>query len=68
MSASPRPPIALLGVVRGSPLCLKLQPVLGYELLPLDNAGNFNIRAQVTGEEAVNTDEKLLGLIHKNTP
>jgi hypothetical protein len=55
-------------VVPGSPLRLELLPVLGYELLPLDNAGNFDIRAKVSGEEAVNTAEKRLGLIHKNTP
>ena len=43
--ASPSP-IAPLDVVPGSPLYLELQPVLGYGLLPLDNAGNFNIAAE----------------------
>ena len=65
--ASPSP-IALLDVDRGSPLYLELQPVLGYGLLPLDNAGNFNIAAEVSVREAVNTAEKLLSLIHKKAP
>ena len=62
--ASPSP-IAPLDVVPGSPLYLELQPVLGYGLLPLDNAGNFNIAAEVSAREAVNTAEKRLSLIHK---
>ncbi|HET9215475.1 MAG TPA: tetratricopeptide repeat protein [Terriglobia bacterium] len=61
-------PIAPLDVVSGSTLYLELQPVLGYGLLSLDKAGNFNVAAQVSGEEAVSTAEKLHGLIHKKTP
>jgi len=57
--------ITPLDVVPDSTLHRELQPVLSYELLVLDNAGNLNIGAQVSGEEAVNTAEKLLHLIHK---
>jgi len=52
-------------VVPESTLYRELQPVLRYDLLFLDNAGNFNIGEPVGGEEAVNTAEKLLRLIHK---
>ncbi len=58
-------PITPLDVVPDSTLYRELQPVLSYGLLLLDNAGNFNIAAPVSGEEAVNTAEKLLRLIHK---
>jgi tetratricopeptide (TPR) repeat protein len=59
------PPISPLDVIPGSALDRELQPVLAYGLLPLDKAGNFGIGALVPGEEAVNTAEKLLHLIHK---
>jgi hypothetical protein len=36
---------------------------LGYGLLSLDNAGNFNVSGPVGGEEAVDIAEKLLRLI-----
>jgi tetratricopeptide (TPR) repeat protein len=52
-------------VVPGSALYRELQLVLGYGLLSLDNAGNFNVSAPVGGEEAVNTAEKMLGLVQK---
>jgi len=58
-------PIAPLDVVPDSTLYRELQPVLSYELLILDNAGNFNVGEPVGGEEAVNTAEKLLRLVHK---
>jgi hypothetical protein len=58
-------PITPLDVVPDSTLYRELQPVLSYELLLLDKAGNFDIGAPVSGEEAVNTAEKLLRLIHK---
>lgn len=58
-------PITALDVVPDSTLYRELQPALSYEVLLLDNAGNFNIGATVSGEEAVNTAEKLLRLIHK---
>ena len=57
--------ITPLDVVPDSTLHRELQPVLSYELLLLDNAGNLNIATPVGGEEAVNTAEKLLRLIHK---
>jgi tetratricopeptide (TPR) repeat protein len=59
-------PISPLDVVPGSTLYRELQPVLGLELLFLDNAGNFDVSAPVGGEEAVNTAEKLLRLIDKS--
>jgi hypothetical protein len=68
LSASTAPAIAPSDVVPGSSLALELKPVLGYELMSLDNAGNFNVGAQVSGEEAVNTVEKLLGFINKRAP
>ena len=68
VSAIPPPPITPLDVVPGSPLSVELQPVLSFGLLTLDNAGNFNVGAEVSGKEAVNTAEKLLSLIHKKTP
>jgi len=58
-------PIAAPDLVPGTALYRELQPVVGYGLLPLDNAGNFNVTAPVRGEEAVNTAEKLLALIQK---
>ncbi len=58
-------PITPPDLVPGSPLYRELQLVLGYGLLSLDNAGNFNISAPVGGEEAVNTAEKLLLLIQR---
>jgi tetratricopeptide (TPR) repeat protein len=61
------PPIGPSDVVLGSTLYLELQPVLGYSLMTLDNAGNFNVGASLSGEEAVNTAEKLLRLLQKNT-
>jgi len=57
--------ISPLDVVPDSTLYRELEPVLSYGLLLLDNAGNFNIAAPVSGEEAVNTAEKLLRLIQK---
>lgn len=60
------PPISPLDVVPGSTLYRELQPALNYGLLPLDQAGNFGVGAPVPGEEAVNTAEKLLHLIHKD--
>lgn len=60
------PPTSPLDVVPGSTLYRELQPVLGFELLSLDNAGNFNVSAPVGGEEAVNIAEKLLRLIDKS--
>jgi hypothetical protein len=59
------PPTTPLDVVPGSTLDRELQPTLAYGLLPLDKAGNFGIGVPVPGEEAVNTAEKLLQLIHK---
>jgi Flp pilus assembly protein TadD len=56
-------PITAPDLVPGSALYRELQLVLGYGLLSLDNAGNFNVSAPVSGEEAVNTAEKLLRLI-----
>src|SRR6185436_16257171 len=56
-------PISAPDLVPGSALYRELQLVLGYGLLSLDNAGNFNVSAPVGGEEAVNTAEKLLRLI-----
>lgn len=67
-SATTPSPITPLDVVSSSPLHLELQPVLSYGLMSLDNAGNFNVAAEVSGKEAVNTAEKLLPLIHKKTP
>jgi hypothetical protein len=58
-------PITPLDVVPGSTLDRELQPALTYGLLSLDKAGNFGVGAPVPGEEAVNTVEKLLHLIHK---
>jgi tetratricopeptide (TPR) repeat protein len=60
------PPISPLDVVPGSTLYRELQPVLGFGLLSLDNAGNFDVSAPVGGEEAVNIAEKLLRLIDKS--
>lgn len=57
--------ITPLDVVPDSTLYRELEPVLSYGLLLLDNAGNFNIAAPVSGEEAVNTAEKLLRLTQK---
>ena len=65
VSPATAPPITPLDVVPDSTLYLELQPVLGYGLLLLDNAGNFNVGEPVGGEEAVNTAEKLLRLVHK---
>jgi len=56
-------PITAPDLVPGSALYRELQLVLGYGLLSLDNAGYFNISAPVSGEEAVNTAEKLLRLL-----
>jgi len=61
------PLIRPLDVVPDSTLYLELQPVLGYGLMTLDNAGNFNVRENVRGEEAVNIAEKLHRLLQKNT-
>jgi tetratricopeptide (TPR) repeat protein len=58
-------PIAAPDLVPGSALYRELQLVLGYGLLSLDNTGNFNLSAPVSGEEAVNTAEKLLRLIQQ---
>jgi hypothetical protein len=60
-------PIRPLDVVPDSTLYRELQPVLGYELMTLDNAGNFNVGASLRGAEAVITAEKLLRLLQKNT-
>jgi len=68
VSQTSQAPITPLDVVPGSTLFVELQPVLGSGLLSLDNAGNFNVGAKVSGKEAVNTAEKLLRLIHKKTP
>jgi tetratricopeptide (TPR) repeat protein len=67
LGVSPREqsPISAPDLVPGSALYRELQLVLGYGLLSLDNAGNFNISAPVGGEEAVNTAEKLLRLIQQ---
>ena len=54
-------------VVPDSALYLELQPVLGYGLMTLDDAGNFKVGAALSGEEAVNIAEKLLRLLQKNT-
>jgi len=59
-------PIRPLDVVPDSALSAELQPVLSYRLMSLDNSGNFNVSANVSGEEAVNIAEKLLGLLQKN--
>ena len=59
-------PISPLDVVPGSTLYRELQPVLGFGLLSLDNAGNFNVSEPVGGEEAVSIAEKLLRLIDKS--
>jgi len=67
VSPATTPPVSPSDVVLGSTLYLELQPVLGYGLMTLDNAGNFNVRASLSGEEAVNTAEKLLLLLQKNT-
>jgi tetratricopeptide (TPR) repeat protein len=67
LPASTGPLIRPLDVVPDSTLYLELQPVLGYELMTLDNAGNFDVRAVVRGEEAVNIAEKLHRLLQKNT-
>jgi hypothetical protein len=63
VSQAEGPPISAPDLVPGSPLYRELQLVLGYGLLSLDNAGNFNVSGPVGGEEAVNTAEKLLRLI-----
>jgi hypothetical protein len=65
LSPSNAPPITPLDVVPDSPLFRELQPVLGYGLLTLDNAGNFNVGGLVRGEEAVFIAEKLHRLLHK---
>jgi len=67
LSVSPReqPPITAPDLVPGSALYRELQLVLGYGLLSLDDAGNFNISAPVGGEEAVNIAEKLLRLLQQ---
>jgi hypothetical protein len=67
LPAQTTPLIRPLDVVPGSTLYLELQPVLGYGLMTLDNAGNFNVRDAVRGEEAVNIAEKLHRLLQKNT-
>jgi len=67
VSPATTPPVSPSDVVLGSTLYLELQPVLGYGLMTLDNAGNFNVGASLSGEEAVNTAEKLLLLLQKNT-
>jgi thioredoxin-like negative regulator of GroEL len=67
LSATDHAPISPLDVVPNSTLYRELQPVLSFSLLSLDNAGNFNVSAPVGGEEAVNTAEKLLRLIAKNS-
>lgn len=58
-------PITAPDLVPGSALYRELQLVLGYGLLSLDNAGNFNVSAPVGGEEAVNTAEKLLRILQQ---
>jgi hypothetical protein len=58
-------PITAPDLVPGSPLYRELQLVVGYGLLSLDNSGNFSVSAPVSGEEAVNTAEKLLRLLQK---
>ena len=68
VSPSEAPPITPSDVVPESTLQRELQPVLGYELLTLDNAGNFGIAAPVRGEEAVIAAEKLLHLFHRSAP
>jgi tetratricopeptide (TPR) repeat protein len=65
--AGTRAAIRPLDVVPDSTLYRELQPVLGYELMTLDNAGNFNVGASLRGAEAVITAEKLLRLLQKNT-
>jgi tetratricopeptide (TPR) repeat protein len=67
VSADTTPPIRPVDVVPGSPLARELQPVLGFGLMDLDNAGNFNVGASLSGGEAVNIAEKLLRLLQKNT-
>jgi len=67
LPASAAPLIRPLDVVPDSTLYLELQPALGYGLMTLDNAGNFNVRDVVRGGEAVNIAEKLHRLLRKNT-
>jgi tetratricopeptide (TPR) repeat protein len=62
LSVSPNgaPPIATADVSQRSPFHADVQLVLGYDLMTLDDAGNFNLDAEISGEEAVWTVEKLL--------
>jgi tetratricopeptide (TPR) repeat protein len=66
VSAGTAPPIRPQDVVADSTLYRELQPVLGYGLMTLDDAGNFNVGASLRGEEAVNIAEKLRRLLQKN--
>lgn len=60
VSVSTPSPIPVSDVAASDALFRDVQLVVGLELMALDNSGNFNVRGDVSGEEAVRAAERLV--------
>ncbi len=65
VAPSEAPPVPVSDVAPSNALHEEIQLVLGHGLMTLDDAGNFRLDGNVSGEETVRAVERLLALTRK---
>ena len=65
VAPSEAPPVPVSDVAPSNALYEEIQLVLGHGLMTLDDAGNFRLDGNVSGEETVRAVERLLALTRK---
>ena len=60
LAANDVPPLSAPDVAPSNALYRDIQLAVGYSLMALQDSGSFSVSGQVSGQEAVNSAERLL--------